>query len=202
VSNSAGDPAARFLSIAISLGAPLLCVANGRFPNPDTTFSSFAYDGRVRRTSASDQNGKVTSYAYDDADRLTSVTDAAQNVTTYAYDVENNLTSITDAAQHTTSFVYDAFGRVTHSVPLGYSAIRPRYGPGARTAVIAAFAWWFIVTLGDATWCSFGFFPASTVIPLMIGTSRRLFLPRLSEPSSIKSDTHGRVRSYFFSRSP
>lgn len=32
-----------------------------------------------------------------------------------------------------------------------YSAIRPRYGPGARTAIIAAFAWWFIVSLGDAT---------------------------------------------------
>lgn len=46
-----------------------------------------------------------------------------------------------------------------------YAAIRPRYGAGAKTAVIAAFAWWFIVTLGDATWCSFGFFPPSTVIP-------------------------------------
>lgn len=51
-----------------------------------------------------------------------------------------------------------------------YSAIRPRYGPGAKTAILAAFAWWFIVSLGDVTWCSFGFFPASTVIPLMIGT--------------------------------
>jgi len=51
-----------------------------------------------------------------------------------------------------------------------YAAIRTRYGPGVKTAVIAAFAWWFIVSLGDATWCSFGFFPPSTVIPLMIGT--------------------------------
>src|SRR5215831_10433154 len=51
-----------------------------------------------------------------------------------------------------------------------YAAIRTRYGPRARTAVIAALAWWFIVTLGDATWCSFGFFPPATVIPLMIGT--------------------------------
>ena len=82
---------------------------------PDTTSVSFAYDTRGRRTSATDQNGKVTSYAYDDADRLTSITDAAQHVTTYAYDLENNLTSITDAAQHTTSFVYDAFGRVTQT---------------------------------------------------------------------------------------
>ena len=51
-----------------------------------------------------------------------------------------------------------------------YAAIRPRYGPGAKTAVIAAFAWWLIVTFGDMTWASFGFFPPSTVVPLMIGT--------------------------------
>ena len=51
-----------------------------------------------------------------------------------------------------------------------YAAIRPRYGPGAKTALIAAFAWWLIVTLGDVTWCSFGFFPPSTVVPLMAGT--------------------------------
>jgi hypothetical protein len=61
-----------------------------------------------------------------------------------------------------------------------YAAIRPLYRPGAKTGVIAAFAWWFIVTLGDATWCSFGFFPASTVIPLMIGTLPALILATLA----------------------
>lgn len=61
-----------------------------------------------------------------------------------------------------------------------YAAIRPRYGPGARTAIIAAFAWWFIVSLGDVTWCSFGFFPASTVIPLMIGTIPAIILATLT----------------------
>jgi hypothetical protein len=60
-----------------------------------------------------------------------------------------------------------------------YAAIRPRYGPGAKTAVIAAFAWWFVVTLGDATWCSFGFFPPSTVVPLMVGTLPALILATL-----------------------
>ena len=69
---------------------------------------SFAYDGRGRRTSVTDQNGKVTSYAYDDADRLTSVTDAALNVTHYAYDTENNLLSITDANSQ-------AFGNISHN---------------------------------------------------------------------------------------
>lgn len=61
-----------------------------------------------------------------------------------------------------------------------YAAIRPTYGPGPKTAVIAAVAWWLIVSLGDATWCSFGFFPASTVIPLMIGTLPALILATLA----------------------
>ena len=43
-----------------------------------------------------------------------------------------------------------------------YAAIRPRYGPGAKTATIAAFASWFIVSLEDAIWCSFELFPART----------------------------------------
>ena len=61
-----------------------------------------------------------------------------------------------------------------------YAAIRPIYGPDAKAAVIAAFAWWFIVSLGDATWCSFGFFPPSTVIPLMIGTLPALILATIT----------------------
>ena len=60
-----------------------------------------------------------------------------------------------------------------------YAAIRPRYGAGAKTALIAAFAWWFIVSLGDATWCSFGFFSPRTVIPLMAGTLPALILATL-----------------------
>jgi hypothetical protein len=61
-----------------------------------------------------------------------------------------------------------------------YAAIRQTYGPGARTAIIASVAWWFIVSLGDATWCSFGFFPPRTVIPLMIGTLPALVLATLA----------------------
>lgn len=60
-----------------------------------------------------------------------------------------------------------------------YAAIRPHFGEGARTAMIAVLAWWFIVTLGDATWCSFGFFPPSTVIPLMAGTLPALMVATL-----------------------
>jgi hypothetical protein len=61
-----------------------------------------------------------------------------------------------------------------------YAAIRPRYGSGPRTAIIAACAWWFVVSLGDATWCSFGLFPPHTVIPLMIGTLPALILAALA----------------------
>jgi len=60
-----------------------------------------------------------------------------------------------------------------------YASIRPAYRPGARTALIAAFAWWFIVTLGDVTWCSFGLFPPRTLIPLMIGTLPALLIATL-----------------------
>jgi len=80
------------------------------YPSSPATTSQFAYDSRGRRTSVTDQNGKITTYAYDDADRLTSVTDAATpgNVTSYAYDTEDNLTSITDAKSNQTAFTYDA----------------------------------------------------------------------------------------------
>ena len=60
-----------------------------------------------------------------------------------------------------------------------YASIRPVYRPGARTALIAAFAWWFIVSLGDITWCSFGLFPLRTVIPLVIGTLPALLIATL-----------------------
>jgi len=67
-----------------------------------------------------------------------------------------------------------------------YAAIHPHYRPDAKTAVIGAFAWWFIVTLGDATWCSFGFCRPKDVIPLMIGT--RSFWLRSLVPSFTRNE--------------
>jgi hypothetical protein len=61
-----------------------------------------------------------------------------------------------------------------------YAAIRPLYGPGPKTATIAAFAWWFIVSLEDVTWSSFGLFPAITIIPLILGTLPALILASLA----------------------
>lgn len=70
-----------------------------------------------------------------------------------------------------------------------YAAIRLLYAPGARTAAIAAFAWWVIVSLGDATWCSFGFFPPRTVVPLMVGTLPALILATLAGARFYKERT-------------
>ena len=61
-----------------------------------------------------------------------------------------------------------------------YAAILPRYGAGAKTAIVAGLAWWFLVTLGDAAWCSFGLFPPHTVVPLMIGTLPALIAATLA----------------------
>jgi hypothetical protein len=61
-----------------------------------------------------------------------------------------------------------------------YAAIRQTYGPGPKTAMVAAVVWWCIVSLGDVTWCSFGFFPPSTVVPLMIGTLPAIVLAALA----------------------
>jgi len=60
-----------------------------------------------------------------------------------------------------------------------YASIRPRYGPGAKTATIAAFASWFIVGLEDSIWCSFELFPARTIIPLIFGTLPALIIAAL-----------------------
>lgn len=60
-----------------------------------------------------------------------------------------------------------------------YAAIRPRYGAGAKTAAVAAFALWFMVGLEDAIWCSFGLFPARTIIPLIFGTLPALIIAAL-----------------------
>lgn len=61
-----------------------------------------------------------------------------------------------------------------------YAAIRPLYGSGMKTAAVAAFAWWVIVSLGDAAWCSFGLFPAATVIPLILGTLPALIIATMT----------------------
>ncbi len=40
-----------------------------------------------------------------------------------------------------------------------YAAVRPRYGPGPRTAAIAGFALWLVASVVDAFWVSVGVLP-------------------------------------------
>jgi len=48
-----------------------------------------------------------------------------------------------------------------------YAAIRPRYGAGAKTALLVGFAWWAVTSLADATWGSFGFVPVRALWPVI-----------------------------------
>ena len=52
-----------------------------------------------------------------------------------------------------------------------YAAIRPRYGPGIKTAAIAGFAWWLIAVIDDSTWGSLGFVPLH---PLLVPVATSL----------------------------
>ena len=48
-----------------------------------------------------------------------------------------------------------------------YAAIRPRYGPGPKTAAVAGLALWVICTVVDVLWWRLlGFIPPSIVLPL------------------------------------
>lgn len=53
-----------------------------------------------------------------------------------------------------------------------YAAIRPRYGPGPRTAIIAGFAWWFIKSLQSAKWAGLGLvlLPFNVVLGPLVAT--------------------------------
>jgi len=52
---------------------------------------------------------------------------------------------------------------------LGYAAIRPRFGAGPKTAIIAGlFAWFGIYLYGNVLAVAFGIFPSS-LLPLVLG---------------------------------
>ncbi|MBI4465806.1 MAG: hypothetical protein HY656_00040 [Acidobacteria bacterium] len=50
-----------------------------------------------------------------------------------------------------------------------YAAIRPRYGPGPKTAAVAGVALWVIAALVDAVWGSVGLIPLGALpVPLAV----------------------------------
>lgn len=61
-----------------------------------------------------------------------------------------------------------------------YAAIRPRYGPGPKTAVIVGLSWWVISSLIDVTWGSFGFVPARALLGPMAASLPAIILAALA----------------------
>jgi hypothetical protein len=61
-----------------------------------------------------------------------------------------------------------------------YAAIRPRYGAGPKTAVVAGFSWWVVSSLIDATWGSFGFVPAKALLGPMAASLPATILAALA----------------------
>jgi hypothetical protein len=45
-----------------------------------------------------------------------------------------------------------------------YAAIRPRYGPGPKTAAMAGLALWVIVAMAHVVWAVFGSLPPSVLV--------------------------------------
>lgn len=45
-----------------------------------------------------------------------------------------------------------------------YAAIRPRYGPGPKTAAVAGFALWFFSSWVDASWAAVGAVPLGVLV--------------------------------------
>ena len=45
-----------------------------------------------------------------------------------------------------------------------YAAIRPRYGPGPKTAAVAGFALWFFGSWVDASWAALGAVPLGALV--------------------------------------
>ena len=60
-----------------------------------------------------------------------------------------------------------------------YAAIRPRYGSGPKTAAVAGFSWWVVITLADATWGSFGLVPVKALLPLSAVTLPEMIVAAL-----------------------
>jgi hypothetical protein len=50
-----------------------------------------------------------------------------------------------------------------------YAAIRPRYGPGPRTAILAGLALWFITHLAFSAWAFTGLYSVGVVAGTTIG---------------------------------
>ena len=60
-----------------------------------------------------------------------------------------------------------------------YTALRPRYGRGPKTAVVAAFAWWVIVSMQSAKWVALLSIPPTIVLVPLVATLCAIILATL-----------------------
>ncbi|PYI94663.1 MAG: hypothetical protein DME97_01420 [Verrucomicrobia bacterium] len=105
--------------------------------DPRGKTSTFTYDARHQRKSATDPLGRttlwdydyrgnkisetrpdggVTHFAYDNRNRLVQTTDPAGHVTAQTYDSAGNIASITDARNNTYRYTYDSRNRKTSMI--------------------------------------------------------------------------------------
>jgi hypothetical protein len=61
-----------------------------------------------------------------------------------------------------------------------YTAIRPRYGPGAKTAAVAGCAWWFIQSLQSAKWVALTGVPLNVTIAPLAATLPAIIVAMLT----------------------
>ena len=61
-----------------------------------------------------------------------------------------------------------------------YTAIRPSYGPGPKTAVVAGLAWWVIVSVQSAKWVALLSVPPAAVLAPLAATLPAIIVATLA----------------------
>jgi RHS repeat-associated protein len=128
----AGTPEAATTGYGYDMAGNMISVTD-----PRGKISTFTFDARHQRTSATDPLGRitrwtydyrgnkisetrpdggVTHFAYDNRNRLAQTTDPAGHVTVQTYDSAGNLATITDARNNTYRYTYDSRNRKTSMI--------------------------------------------------------------------------------------
>ncbi len=119
-------------------------VASKRRSCPPAT----TYTASGKRSTSTDENGRVTKYVYDALDRLTTTIHADGTASSQSLDAENRVLSTTDEAGNTTAYAYDALGRRVRTTFADGSSTSTAYD-GAGHAVQA------VDELGHVTWMAY-----------------------------------------------
>jgi RHS repeat-associated protein len=115
------DLAGRRLSQTVGAGTPEAATTRYRYDiagnlisvtDPRGKISTFSYDARHQRTSATDPLGRTTQWSYDYRGNKISETRPDGGVTHFVYDNRNRLVRTTDPAGYVTANAYDAAGNL------------------------------------------------------------------------------------------